>query len=174
MPPKRKSAFDAATTTNRRSYTQVMKEAQQEGETVEQSKGEAVEPLHGETVTQQNSETATQLKSEAVKPSEGEAATQQNSETAELYYGETSERLYSNTVTRQDSSTVTLSHRQTVKKEAKISFYFTAEQEKKLDTLELEYRLRTSRRINRNDIMRYLLDHCNIEDLIAGMSESNA
>ena len=165
MPPKRKSAFDAATT-NRRSYTQVMKEAQQDGETVEQSKGEAVEQLHGETVTQQSSDTVEQLKSEAVKPLEGEVTTQQSSETVELHYGETSERLYSNTVTP--------SHRQTVKKEAKISFYFTAEQEKKLDTLELEYRLRTGRRINRNDIMRYLLDHCNIEDLITGMSESNA
>lgn len=171
--PKRKSAFDAATT-NRRSYTQVMKEAQQDGETVEQSKGEVVEPLHGETVTQQHSDTVEQLKSEAVKLLEGEATTQQSSETVELYYGETSERLYNNTVTQQDSSTVTLSHRQTVKKEAKISFYFTAEQEKKLDTLELEYRLRTGRRINRNDIMRYLLDHCTIEGLIAGMGEPTA
>lgn len=164
MPAKRKSAFSA-----------VMREAQQQhSETVTPQDREAVEQQQSSTVEQLEGEAVKLLHSETVTQSSGEASTQQGREAVELHYRETDKRLYSNTVIQQDSSIVTPSHRLTVKKEAKISFYFTAEQEKKLDTLELEYRIRTGRRINRNDIMRYLLDHCNIEDLIVGMGEPTA
>ncbi len=52
-----------------------------------------------------------------------------------------------------------------VKKDTKVSFYLTAEQEQKLDDLAYEHKKRTGKRINRNDIVRHLIDHCIIEDL---------
>lgn len=51
------------------------------------------------------------------------------------------------------------------KKDTKVSFYLTAEQEQKLDDLAYEHKKRTGKRINRNDIVRHLIDHCIIEDL---------
>jgi hypothetical protein len=52
-----------------------------------------------------------------------------------------------------------------VKKDTKVSFYLTAEQEQKLDDLAYEHKKRTGKRINRNDIVRHLIDHCIIENL---------
>ncbi|HEY4032445.1 MAG TPA: hypothetical protein VGL94_00595 [Ktedonobacteraceae bacterium] len=51
------------------------------------------------------------------------------------------------------------------KKEAKTSIYFTPEEVDKLDDLAYEHKKRTGKRINRNAIVRYLVDHCNVEDL---------
>lgn len=53
----------------------------------------------------------------------------------------------------------------TVKKEMKVSFYLTPEQAEKLDDLAYEQKKRTGKRINRNDIVRHLIDHCSIENL---------
>ncbi len=52
-----------------------------------------------------------------------------------------------------------------VKKDTKVSFYLTAEQEQKLDDLAYEHKKRTGKRINRNDIVRHFIDRCIIEDL---------
>jgi hypothetical protein len=57
--------------------------------------------------------------------------------------------------------TVAQSHRETVRLD-KITFYLTAEQIKKLDQLEIEYRMNTGRRINRNDLVRHLIEQCSI------------
>jgi len=51
------------------------------------------------------------------------------------------------------------------KKEEKISFYLTIEQADKLDDLAYEHKKRTGRRINRNDIVRYLIDQCSLDSL---------
>jgi hypothetical protein len=47
----------------------------------------------------------------------------------------------------------------------KTTFYLTYGQLEKLDDLRLAHRKRTGRRINRNDIVRYLIDQCTDEDL---------
>ncbi len=43
-----------------------------------------------------------------------------------------------------------------------MTFYLTKEQEDKLTGLEYEYFRLTGKRINRNDIVRYLVDQCTI------------
>lgn len=92
---------------------------------------------------QQSSETVEQQHSETVKPSNGE--------TASMQYGETVEQLHSNTVIQ--------SHRETAKgnRYNKISVYITPEQERKLDDLAYEHGKRTGKRLNRNDIVRFLI-----------------
>ncbi len=45
------------------------------------------------------------------------------------------------------------------------SIYFTPEQLRKLDDLAYTYNGRTGKRINRNDILRHLVDTCDIGDL---------
>jgi hypothetical protein len=49
----------------------------------------------------------------------------------------------------------------------KITFYLTVEQANKLDDLAHDYKKRRGKRINRNDIVRYLIDHCTLESLEA-------
>ena len=107
---------------------------------------------------QQSSETVSQQSSETVPPSNRETVEQQSGETVPLQYSETPERLYSNTVTQ--------SHSKTVKKERKISFYLTPEQERKLDDLAYDFLQRTGKRINRNDIVRFLVDQADADLLI--------
>ncbi len=51
------------------------------------------------------------------------------------------------------------------KKDKKVTFYLTQEQDDKLDTLEMEFRQRHKRKINRNDIIRYLIDQCDVDNL---------
>jgi hypothetical protein len=71
----------------------------------------------------------------------------------------------SETVTLQQSKEVTPLNSTTTKKESKTSIYFTPEEVNKLDDLAYEHKKRTGKRINRNDIVRHLVDHCSIEDL---------
>ncbi len=78
---------------------------------------------------------------------------------------------YGETAQHSDSNTVKQQHRKTVKKEGKkkerkISFYFTPEQERKLDDLAYDFLQRTGKRINRNDIVRFLVDQANGDLLI--------
>ena len=71
----------------------------------------------------------------------------------------------SQAVEQPPSKGVTPLHSTTVKKEMKVSFYLTPEQAEKLDDLAYEHKKLTGKRINRNDIVRHLIDHCSIEDL---------
>lgn len=50
-------------------------------------------------------------------------------------------------------------------KEEKISFYLTREQADKLDELAYEHKKRTGQRINRNDVVRHLIDQSTIDSL---------
>jgi hypothetical protein len=45
------------------------------------------------------------------------------------------------------------------------SFYLTPAQLRKLDELAFQLNERSDQRINRNDIVRHLVDHCSFEDL---------
>jgi hypothetical protein len=47
----------------------------------------------------------------------------------------------------------------------KLSFYLTEKQEEKLDNLEIEFYLRHKRKVNRNEIVRLLIDQCDIDSL---------
>ena len=134
---KRKSAFSAA-----------LQEAQQHGDTVPPQEGETVTTPHsGETVVPLDSIPATQEESDTVSPSHSVAV--QSEQQIEL----------------------SPSHGDTVKPSKdqfsrKVSFYLTREQEKKLDDLADDYRRQhEGKRINRNDIVRYLIDHCTLKML---------
>lgn len=59
----------------------------------------------------------------------------------------------------------------TTERKTKISFYLSPEQEEKLGDLEVALWTRYKRRINRNDIVRYLIDHCDIDSLEALATE---
>ncbi len=124
-------------------FSAALREAQQQH-------SDTVQPLDSETVQQQYRETVSPLDSETVG--------QQYSEAVPLPYGETAQHSDSNTVTQQ--------HRKTVKKERKISFYLTSEQERKLDDLAYDFLQHTGKRINRNDIVRFLVDQANVDLLI--------
>ena len=77
------------------------------------------------------------------------------------------------TVSPESSSTVTPLQRDTAlphsrkidKKEEKVTFYLTSGQADKLDDLAYDHKKRTGKRINRNDIVRYLIDQCTAESL---------
>jgi hypothetical protein len=47
----------------------------------------------------------------------------------------------------------------------KASFYLTPEQANKLDDLAHDFKKAHGKRINRNDIVRYLIDQCSLETL---------
>ncbi len=86
-----------------------------------------------------------------------EAATQQSRSTEIPLEGEAVTPLHSETAERQ--------HRGMVKKEEKVSFYLTHEQASKLDDLAHAYRKQAGKRINRNTIVRHLIDRCDLADL---------
>ncbi|MBA2393043.1 MAG: hypothetical protein H0V70_09895 [Ktedonobacteraceae bacterium] len=78
-----------------------------------------------------------------------------------------------NTVTPLEGDTVTKQARPTVQREAsaepkvdkKVTFYLTQSQVDKLDQLEIDFRQIHKRKVNRNEIVRFLIDHCNIDNL---------
>ncbi len=142
MPPaKRKSAFFSAT-------QEAQKKAESEN-TVKPSDSETFSRLQGDTATQSQSETVSQPQGDTVERSSSDTVVPSQSETA----------------IQQQSRKVKPLNSTTVKKEVKVSFYLTPEQEQKLDDLAYEHKKRTGKRINRNDIVRHLVDYCSIEDL---------
>lgn len=89
--------------------------------------------------------------------------------------GETVEPYNSNTAEPQDSSAVKLYNNNTVEPQnldnvkigsEKTTFYLRPDQLDKLDELTLAYKKRTRKRINRNDIVRQLIDLCDLEMLV--------
>jgi len=79
-----------------------------------------------------------------------------------------------NTVTPLQGETVAPSNRETTpqretsagpKKDKKVTVYLTQAQEDKLDGLEVEFYQRHKRKVNRIEIIRYLIDQCNIDNL---------
>jgi hypothetical protein len=74
--------------------------------------------------------------------------------------------LHRDNVEKQDSTTVPQREASTgLKKDKKVSFYLTRDQEDKLDNLEIEFRQRYKQKINRNEIVRHLIDQCDIDSL---------
>lgn len=136
MPPKRKSAFSAA-----------LQEAQQ----------------HDENLPPQSSDTVTTSHSDTVKPLERPTVSQKGSEAVSPSHGVT--------VQEEQHTKPSPSHSETVKPpkdqfSRKVSFYLTSEQEKKLDDLADDYRRQhEGKRINRNDIVRHLINRCTLETL---------
>jgi hypothetical protein len=49
----------------------------------------------------------------------------------------------------------------------KVTFYLTPGQVEKLDDLVHDYRKRTGKRINRTEIIRFLVEHARLETLLA-------
>jgi hypothetical protein len=124
-------------------FSQAIEEAQRQSETASQS-------ASPETSTQQNSATVPQFHRETATPQSNiNTASQQGSETV-------SQQERSKTVSQQDSETAYTE---------KISFYLTPEQADKLDDLAHAYKKRTHKRINRNHIVRHLIEQCSIESL---------
>jgi hypothetical protein len=88
---------------------------------------------------------------------------QGKSDTVALLHSETVEQVQRDTVIPSHGDTDTpLS---TGKKDHKTSFYLTREQIDKLDDLAYEHKKRTGQRINRNDIVRHLINRCSIDSI---------
>ncbi len=78
------------------------------------------------------------------------------------------------TVEPQDGDTVVPENRNTVKQQIdvdesvreKITFYLRPDQIDKLDELVLAYKRQTGKRINRNEVVRRLIDFCDLDMLL--------
>ncbi len=80
---------------------------------------------------------------------------------------ETATPQHSNTVSHDSSNTVTPHNSAAGKSNSeKFTIYVSPDQLDKLDELALAYRKRTGKRINRNVIMRKLIDVCDLELLL--------
>ena len=94
--------------------------------------------------------------------------------TQEAQTGATADTL-KNTVTPLQGETVAPSSSEPVpppqetstspKKDKKLTVYLTQEQQDKLDGLEIQYYQRQKKKVNRMEIVRYLIDRCDINDL---------
>jgi hypothetical protein len=129
--------------------------------------GGTVERLDSDTVGTPDGSTVEQLDSDTVKASKRETVLLSNSSTVEQLERATVAQPHSETVPPLNSSNVSPLHRSTVKtkKERKVSFYLTPEQESKLYDLEIACYQQYGKRINRNDIVRYLIEQCMFESL---------
>ncbi len=130
--------------------------------------GEAVTPQGSETVSPSNfgpvppldSSTAPRLHLPTVEPSHRERPQRETFQEDAL--------LHRSTVAPQHRETVKPSYGSAVTAELhKTSFYLTQAQLDKLDELAYAYKRHTGKRINRNDIMRFLVDHARLETLLA-------
>lgn len=133
MPEKRKSAFMRAT---------------QEAQKVIPQSSETVKLLDRERVEEPKKQDAFQS-SEMSKVS---TAMQQDGEVVKQLDRVDNMQFHGEAVKEQSS--------ETVKKSEKISFYLTPDEARKLNDLEYEQRNRTGRRVNRNDLIRHLIDTC--------------
>ena len=93
-----------------------------------------------------------------------EPTSPQDSETATPESGNTGSPENSDTVLRQNSEPMRSNTE-------KFTIYVSPEQLDKLDELALAYRKRTGKRINRNVIMRKLIDVCDLELLLGSNAE---
>ena len=119
-----------------------------------------------------------------VAPDNGSAVAPSYGDTASPSSGATPGLSDGGTVEPSDRATVPPPHRETglppggsreeTPREAggeglkKTSFYLRADQLDKLDELAYAYKRRTGRRIDRQDIVRALIDRCTLDDLLGG------
>ena len=102
------------------------------------------EAQNSTTVEQKNGETVKPLRRDKVEQSSGEAVQQQNSTTVKPLNSET----VKNGLT-------------------KTSFYIRRDQVEKLDDLAHEFKKRTGKRIDRQDIVRALIDEITLDNLLS-------
>ena len=124
----------------------------------------ALQEAQSNTVSPQDSRTVSQLNSST----EESPVTPSHRQT--VLGSETVTPFHSETVQPSHRSSVQPLHRETEEDErvVKTSFYPTPHQLEKLDDLASAYNKRYRRqrpRINRNDIVRYLIDQCEIDSL---------
>lgn len=101
---------------------------------------------------------------EAQQGSRGE---QENRETVKPLNSTAVERSNGETVIPQDAKTVKPSNSETVKRGlTKISFYLRPDQIDKLDDLGHDCKKHTGRRIDRQDIIRALIDSIDLENVL--------
>jgi hypothetical protein len=142
-------------------------EEQLNGNTVSQSDSNTVSQQNGNTVKLLDSEAVSQLDGYTVEPQDGVTVSQLGSNTVKLLDGYTVEPQDGVTVSQQNGVTVKPSDSNTVKAVEKTSFYLRPDQLDKLDELVMAYKRRTGKRgINRNDIIRHLIDRCELESLL--------
>ncbi len=117
--------------------------------------GITVSPSHSDTVTRSSSATPELSRGVTVEPSNRGTASPPYSETAAPSRGSAEE-------TPREAGGGSL---------RKTSFYLRADQLDKLDDLAFAYKKRTGRRIDRQDIVRLLIDRCDLETLIADQGQ---
>jgi len=114
-----------------------------------------------------------QQRGETVTPLDREAVSPENRETVSLSERETVPQLNRYTVRHENHETVSLSHSENVKledgetieKQEKTSFYLSAALLEKLDDLAHDFRKQHGKRINRNDIVRHLVEQVTLVQL---------
>jgi len=94
---------------------------------------------------------------DADAPQDSDTATPPNRDTVTPSYGETSSPPHSETAQPAARGASGLE---------KTSFYLRPDQLDKLDELALAYRRRTGQRVGRNDLVRRLIDRCDLDSLI--------
>lgn len=90
-------------------------------------------------------------------PQDGDTAASDNRDTVAQSYSETVSQLHSETA--QPAARGASGFEKT-------SFYLRPDQLDKLDDLALAYRRRTGQRVGRNDLVRRLIDRCDLDSLI--------
>lgn len=149
--PKRSSAFFKAVGEQQAAAEDGGATNPQESGTGAGSSFSPVPPLDRETVQRLNLPTVGPSHREPQQPSSGKENT----------------LLHRSTVVPQSRETVSPSHSNTVTAQLnKTSFYLTQEQLDKLDEIAFAYKRSTGKRINRNDIVRFLVDHARLEALL--------
>lgn len=118
--------------------------ATQEAQAAQQS-SDTVIPLDREEVEELKKQDAFPVASTSNVPT----AIQQSSEEVRQLDRENTKQFHGEEVKQQKSE--------------KISFYLTPDEARKLNDLEYEQRKRTGRRVNRNDLIRHLIDTCTSE-----------
>lgn len=169
MPVKRQSA-----------YSRALAEAQalalhdhDESETAPPSDRHAGAPQDSATVTPSDTEHATSVPARTLILQDRATDAPADRDTVGPSAGPTVTREHRGTVSRSDRETLELWHgstvgafdRATVRHLQKTSFYLSPAHLEKLDDLAHAYKKRTGQRINRNDIIRHLVEQCALEQL---------
>jgi hypothetical protein len=113
------------------------------------------------------SKTATALDKLTGRGSSSDQSPEQTNQDESINKAPSEEQLDGNTVSQYNGITVKPLDGNTVKAVEKTSFYLRPDQVDKLDELVMAYKRRTGKRgVNRNDIVRHLIDRCELESLL--------
>lgn len=139
------------------------------GAPLEEAPGEAEQgakmPQSGNNAMPQYSNAALPQSSNTVIPQRGNTVMLQSSNNAMPQYGNAAIPQYGNAAIPQNISAAMLQSSNEAREKA--TFYLAPGQLEKLDDLAHGYRKRTGRRVNRNEIIRFLIDKAELETLLA-------